>query len=156
MCEKLKVNSENLFHVNPNERLINIIQQHQQQTNGPAMTIRCLYDTLNSINAKHAAGLLLKKAFNAYEQRKRSASESQTQASSRQQRYGKHSASFTYGNRQDALFIDSLSESDAEADGDEVMTVAVAQSITLSAMSSTNNEITDLESASHLADKQVT
>ena len=151
MCKKLNVNSESLFHVEPNERLINIIQHHQQQTDGPAMTIRCLYNTLKSINARHAAGLLRGKALYVYEQRKRSASESQTRASpwGRQQHDKKHSASFTCGNRQDALFIDSLSESEAEADGDEVTTVAVAQSITLSAMSSTDNEsieITNLES----------
>ena len=150
LCEKLKVNSESLFHVDPNERLINIIQQHQQQTDGPAMTVRCLYDTLKSINARRAAGLLRGKALYVYEQRQRSASESQTRASPwGHQRHYEHSASFTYGNRQDAMFIDSLSESDTEADGDEVTTVAVTQSITLSAMSSTDNEsieITDHES----------
>ena len=142
MCEKLKVNMESLFHVDPNERLINIIQQHQQQTDGPAMTVRYLYVTLKSINARHAADLLLGKALYVYEQRKRSASESQTQVSfwGRQCHYEKHSASFTHGSRQNALFIDSLSESDAEEDGNEVTTVAVMQSITLSAMSSIDNE----------------
>ena len=155
MCEKLKVNSESLYHVDPNERLINIIQQHQKQTDGPAMTVRCLYVTLKSIDARHAAGLLRGKALYIYEQRKRSASESHTQASlwGHQRHYEKHSASFTHGSRQDALFIDSLSESDAEVDGDEVTAVAVTQSITLSAMSSTDNEsieITDPESPRHV------
>ena len=136
LCEKLKVNSESLFHVDPNERLINIIQQHQQQTDGPAMTVRYLYDTLRSINAKRAAALLRRKALYVYEQRKRLASESQTQAShwGYQRHYGKHSASFTYGSGQDALFVDSLSESDAEVDADEMTTVAMAHSITRSAI----------------------
>ena len=155
MCEKLKVNRESLFHVEPNERLINIIQQHQQQTDGPTMTVRCLYDTLKSIKARRAAGLLRGKALYVYEQRKRSASESHTQASlwGHQRHYEKHSASFTYGSGQNGLFIDSLSESDAEADGDQVTTVAVTQSITLSTMSSTDNEsieITDPESPRHV------
>ena len=150
LCGKLKVNSESLFHVEPNERLINIIQQHQQQTDGPAMTVRCLYDTLKSINAKHAAGLLREKAHCVYEQRKRSASESQTQAAPwGRQHYEKHSASFSYASRQDALYFD-LSESD-EADGNDVTTVAITQ--TLSTMSSIDNEsieITDIESPRHV------
>ena len=149
MCKKLNVNSESLSHVDPNERLINIIQHHQQQTDGPAMTIKCLYDTLNSINAIRAAGLLREKALYVYEQSKRSASEGRIQASPwrRRQHNEKHSASFSYANRQDGWFIDSPSESEAEVDGDEVTTVAVTQSNTLSAITDNESiEITDLES----------
>ena len=149
----MKVNSEILFHVDPNERLINIIQHHQQQTDGPAMTIRCLYDALRSINARHAADLLRKKALYVYEQSKRSASVGQIRASpwGHQQHDSRHCASYTYGNRQDSLFIDSPSESESEADGDEVTTVAVTQSNTLSAITDNESiEITNLESPRHV------
>lgn len=70
MCAYLKVNSESLFHVDSKERLINIIQQHEKQTDGPDMTVKHLHKGLQCIRAKRAASLLLKKAINVCEQHK--------------------------------------------------------------------------------------
>ena len=111
------------------------------------MTVRFLYDTLKSINAKRAAGLLREKARFVYDQRKRSASEGQIQGLRKHHNLEKSSASFSYAHRQNALFLDSLSESESEAEGLKITTIAVTQS--LSAMSSTDGEsieITNQES----------
>ena len=132
LCEQLEVNSESLFHVDSNERLINIIQQHQQQTDGPVMTIRCLYKTLKSINANRAASLLLEKAYDVCKQRKRSASESQMHTGaggSASMPHAKTSSSFPYACKQNFFVSDSMSESDAEGDSLAPFPVTVTSSV---------------------------
>ena len=152
LCKALKINSDSLSHVDSKERLINIIQYHEQQTDGPPMTVRFLYDTLKSIKAKRAAGLLREKARYVYEHRKRSASEGQIQGPRRHHYLGKSSASFSYANRQNASFLDSLSESEneaeSEAEGLRFTTVAVTQSFsTMSSIDGESIEFTNLESS---------
>ena len=138
LCKALEINSDILSHVDSKERLINIIQYHEQQTDGAPMTVRFLYDTLKSIKAKRAAGLLRKKALYVHEQHKRSASESQIQGLRRHHNLEKTSASFSYAYRQDAPYLDSLSESESETEGLRITTVAVTQSF--STMSSVDGE----------------
>ena len=150
MCEQLQVNSESLFHVESNERLINIIQQHQQQTDGPAMSVKCLYLTLRSINAQRAASLLLTKAYDICEQRKRSASESQVHTRAggyANELHAKTSSSFPYACRQNNLLSDSLSGSDTEGDSCKVTTVPVAATSSVNTISIDNEsiEISDTE-----------
>ena len=147
MCKALEINSDSLSHVDSKERLINIIQYHEQQTDGPPMTVRFLYNTLKFIKAKRAAGLLREKALYVHEQRKRSASESQIQGPRRHHNLEKTSASFSYAYRQDAPYLDSLSESESETEGLRITTVAVTQSFsTMSSIDGESIEITNHES----------
>lgn len=154
MCAQLQVNSESLHHIESKERLINIIQQHQQQTDGPVMTVKALCKTLKSIQARRAASLLVGKAHDVCEQRKRSASDSQTQAEA----WGrgikpraKLGSSFSYACRQDSYISDSLSESEAEADNQNVTAVPVtATHSTLSYNDSEAVEFSDIESPRHV------
>ena len=76
LCEELDVNYENLLHLNPTERMLNIFQQYQQQ-NEDEVTVKMLYKALKSISAIRAASLLLQRAKKLYEQPQRTASESQ-------------------------------------------------------------------------------
>ena len=92
------------------------------------MTVRYLHDILKSIKAKRAAGLLREKARYVYEQCKRSVSEGQIQGPGAITTL-ESSASFSYANGQNALFLDSLSESESEAEGLRFTTVAVTQSV---------------------------
>ena len=111
-----------------NERLIRIIQQHQQQTDGPVMTVKNLYKTLKSINAKRAASLLLGKAYDVCEQRKRSASESQMDTAIGGYTnipHAKTSHSFSSIHRRNTFLSDNLSESDAKEDSSKVTAVPV-------------------------------
>ena len=80
----LDVNYENLQHVHPTERMLNIVKQYQQQ-NEEEVTVRIIYDALKSISAKRAASLLLKRTMKVHEQRKRTASESQMHSGRRSQ-----------------------------------------------------------------------
>ena len=116
LCIKLNVNSKNLFNTNENERLIAIIQQHQQQTDGPDMTVKTLYKALKSIEARRAASFLLSKALDVCELSKRSASESRMQPSTYGLANTKSRSSFSYDNRQKVIYTDSLSESESETD----------------------------------------
>ena len=56
--------------------MLNIVQQYQQQ-NDDEVTVKMLYQALKSISAKRAASLLLQRAKKLWEQRQRTASESQ-------------------------------------------------------------------------------
>ena len=158
LCAELEVNSENLFQMDSNERLINIVHQHQQQTDGPVMTVRCLYKTLKSINAKRAASLLLGKAFDVWEQRKRSASESQVHtgaAACANKLRAKTSSSFSYACRQNTLLSDSLSESDTEGDSCKVTAfpVSATSSVNTTLNFNIDNdsvEISDSETPRHV------
>lgn len=149
LCKELKVNSDCLFGIEPNERLISIIQHHQQQTEGPAMTVRFLYKTLKSINAARAAALLLKKAHDICEHRKRSASESWTQASNWRHTNNyciQSSSSFSHTSTPSILYSDSSSESEAETGSRKVTTVAVSASFSTMSCDSEIVELSDIES----------
>jgi len=56
--------------------MLNILQQYQQQ-NEDEVTVKIIYKALKSINAERAASLLLQRATEFHEQRKRTVSESQ-------------------------------------------------------------------------------
>ena len=143
MCKALKVYSDGLFHIDSKARLLIIIQQCEQQTDGLPMTVRFLYDTLKSIKAKRAAGLLREKARFVYDQRKRSASENQILELRRHHNLEKSSASFAYTHRQNALFLDSLSESESESEDLKIMNKSFRSLVTMSSIDSEFIEISE-------------
>ena len=155
MCAKLKVNSENLFEVDSRERLINIVHQHQQQTDGPVMTVRCLYKTLKSINAQRAASLLRGKAYDVWQQRKRSASESQIHTGAggcASKLRPITNSSFSYACRQNTLLSDSLSESDTEGDSSKITAfpVPATSSVNTTLYNDESIEISETETPHHV------
>ena len=118
------------------------------------MTIKCLYKTLKSIDANRAASLLLGKAYDVCEQRKRSASESQihTRAGGyAKMPHVKSSSSFPYGCRQNTLLSDSLSESDNEGDSLTAYPVTVASSVNTTLYNENESvEFSDIETPHHV------
>lgn len=115
------------------------------------MTIRCLYKILKSINTKRAASLLLGKAYDVCEQRKRSASESQMHTGYANIPRVKTSSSFSHACRQNTFLSDSMSESDAEEDSLMPFPVAVASSVNTTLYNENESvEFSDTETPHHV------
>ena len=118
------------------------------------MTIKCLYDTLKSINANRAASLLLEKAYDVCKQRKRSASESQmhTRAGGYANTpHVKTSSSFPYACRQNIFLSDGMLEFDAEGDSLTAFPVTVTSSVNTTLYTENESvEFSDTETPHHV------